>query len=488
MPIYRVNRRQSLLNFLLRLGCQIYRIPILLNCKGVTVLRNSKLLKLQHGKITTKQQNQCQRLLSITNTPAARTPLLNGDYVRINNSTKYNKTLEQIPIACFRDYAFSPVLPKDHYTKRMNELMQRCRPQTILVTDPTLAQQPSNLVDFIQLMHNGRTITHPIRDILIVSHSHPWGSLSLPLDSTGGKKIFYEDLLVLQNNNAIQIPQSSVLPRPKHKSGTPSPFTIHIKGCNIGKSIPFMNALSVAFGGDVLITAPKHFHMVSDYQGTRGEYMCYSFEVNRRGPFRDHKEAIQVFRGQGFLLYNRSPISLSQWQQWIPRNPNQIIHSWKVRVNCPKSRWYPRSRKLSGLYMHTIEYYFKKNAYFKFPTDPGSDSQRKQAIQDELEKQRPFRDSLYPQYERYGYKTMDEFMDGWKWSFLWDKAQRALRVQAKRHKYIVKQPIVDPSTQTLIMNIYPPRGRDNPIINLREDDPRFFESAFVSKAALKQTR
>lgn len=81
-------------------------------------------------------------------------------------------------------------------------------------------------------------------------------------------------------------------------------------------------------------------------------------------------------------------------------------------------------------------------------------------------------------YERYGYKTVQEFMDGWTWRFEpKNKAADEVQYNAKRNEYTGIQPITDAKHQ-LILNFYPtsPSSSNKPVTMMSDDDPKFFET------------
>jgi hypothetical protein len=97
----------------------------------------------------------------------------------------------------------------------------------------------------------------------------------------------------------------------------------------------------------------------------------------------------------------------------------------------------------------------------------------------------------YPVYERFGYSSANDFLDGWRWSFSWitvkdpvtKKKEKALFCAGTRHDYEVVIPITDPTSdndlakQTLYFNYYPRTGVAHAqTIALQENDARLFKT------------
>lgn len=48
--------------------------------------------------------------------------------------------------------------------------------------------------------------------------------------------------------------------------------SVHFKGCNVGKAPAFLTKFQEALGGNVMVTAPKHFHGLRDVKSQTMTY------------------------------------------------------------------------------------------------------------------------------------------------------------------------------------------------------------------------
>jgi hypothetical protein len=133
---------------------------------------------------------------------------------------------------------------------------------------------------------------------------------------------------------------------------------------------------------------------------------------------------------------------------------------------------------IPGYFRYTFRHFLQQDGSVNLPKDPGDEKGRKKAVSDDLVKNLArYQDTHpFPEYVRYGYKTMDEFMDGWTWKFSYDKSTKLLSYNATRHEYIVIRPIVEPAKNTLILNYYPSGKQGTVIEQMKPDDTRFFAS------------
>ena len=83
----------------------------------------------------------------------------------------------------------------------------------------------------------------------------------------------------------------------------------------------------------------------------------------------------------------------------------------------------------------------------------------------------------YPLYERLGYKSFDEFIKGWTWTFTpKNKAVDELKFNAVRHEYTVILPVTEIKSGDLILNFYPSSHKDKVIELLLLDNAKLFET------------
>jgi hypothetical protein len=133
---------------------------------------------------------------------------------------------------------------------------------------------------------------------------------------------------------------------------------------------------------------------------------------------------------------------------------------------------------IPGFWRYRPRTFLKEDGSVNLPQDPVDEAKRKKAVRDDLVKNLTrYQDTHpFPEYVRYGYKTMDEFMAGWTWKFSYDKSKKLLSYNAMRQEYTVIRPIVEPAKNTLILNYYPSGKQGKIIEQLKPDDTRFFAS------------
>ena len=72
-----------------------------------------------------------------------------------------------------------------------------------------------------------------------------------------------------------------------------------------------------------------------------------------------------------------------------------------------------------------------------------------------------------------GAASIDQFMEGWTWTFEPKGRAAKVRYNAVRYEYAVIQPITEVATGELILNFYPQK-RGTPVVKLHESDRRMF--------------
>ena len=351
------------------------------------------------------------------------------------------------------------------------------RKQTIIVPVDTLAA-------FCTAVSNEPVITHPIRHLFIASHANPEGLLKIELDGSV-TEITYEHLEKACKSGIIRILTTSLTPRPKDKSGNAIPATLHIRGCRIGQkqAQPFLELFKTAIGGELKVTAPKHFHVTAHNRSPAGavEYMKYGFSIYRPEPLKSRGDLIKAFSLKEFLLLDGKTVVPEKWEDWIPKG-TPLIGSNKVmtRVISPITG---RPEPMEGEVRFKKRWYFdKKSAADKFvnlKSEPSNNKKKKEAVRSALiEQHASFRDGhLFPQFRRYGYSSMDEFMDGWNWNFRWQWSNNRLYFDPYRYEYVVIQPIVNPNTNVLYVNFYPTEStKKDALLMFEEDDTHFFST------------
>ncbi len=461
-------------------GVQLWRVPILAAKGGVKVFRGRKQLKLDDPKI----------------------PLKSGDTVRL---------VDPLPAACtealqreandnWRDYAIVPGGTK--FDARMRTFLT-ARTNTILIQNPLM----STLQGFIQGLATSDEITNPIRHLLIASHATLEGGFKISLypSSKVAEVVRYEDLEDAVAKKTVVIDVSLMMPRPVEADGK-SPPELRLIGCEVGGQKAFMLKFKEALGGQIVLSAPKHrvigATLTISVASLAGElaYMAYHFRARlptpeKLGPAAKNQRALMgefvklaKTKPQDFVLENGKPVPATSWRAWIPRDlnanpitkpsdeprvfPNKVtLPLRKLRTDAPRQFAYIKQR-----------HFFGGVSQMKLAKDTGVDADRKQAVKAGLQKISPryTEKHAFPEYVRYGYETMDEFMDGWNWQFSYDADKKVLSFDPIRDEYHIWQPITKVAGGDLVMNYYPTgpapkKGKkQDPIIMLNVGDPFFF--------------
>jgi hypothetical protein len=317
----------------------------------------------------------------------------------------------------------------------------------------------------------------------VVSHANIEGRLKVQLEWGAADYTDYEDLKDAVTSKKLVIDTSLLLPRPID-AGVPLPAKMIFWGCLIGRVPLYMKKMKEALGNQVTVAAPLYDHIGAELLSPSGavEYMGYKFEASSLKQLKDKKAAIAAFIPSAEPRIDNNPVPPKLWDEWVPNNPNapskpdewieipnnvnlpNIGVGKKVSVNAPrKFKYY--ARKLFGLGTGPIP----------LSKDPGTEAGYKKAMKDYLiQNVRSFMDKDFPMYVRLGYKSMDDFMDGWNWHFKYDKKTDGLSFAPDRHQYMMIQPITDLATGELIANFFP-TGKKGTVTELIKDtDPRFF--------------
>jgi hypothetical protein len=445
------DRSQELGTFL-RSRMQPYRADILLGCRSVKVVRRG-------GQSTTETD--------------PRIVVNPGDSVFIADPllAPCAKALDSIPSTTFRDYAFVPgsreldMLFGDYF---------EYRPQTTRLKPPE-----GTLRAFARLVRD--SAQQPVRNLYLASHSWLEGELNIRLNlGSPVGFITFEDLLQAKASRELDLGQA-LSPRPRDAKGAKEPASVHIRGCRLGRAQPFLRALQECFGpGIARVTAPLHFNAVAEYGTVRGkrdgvvEYMVYGLQLNRRARFGTRPEAVREFSTSGLRDIAGNAFD---WNAWIPANPNEDgRRGTTTNINHP----------LAGGPVPVPWSYTVRLNRLLFPVHigpqptnlkarPKADSEKKKAALDILSKEPVFQEShAYPVFRRVGHATLAEMIEGWNWVF--SEAQGRIMIQGMRQEYTLLLPVKDPKTG-LLLNFFPKPGSPlRPLIQLKEDDKRFFAS------------
>jgi hypothetical protein len=90
-----------------------------------------------------------------------------------------------------------------------------------------------------------------------------------------------------------------------------TPIEIVVKGCRIGESEAFLRLLKRLMGGQVLLTAPRHFNVFFTLENKTSSYLidCLSYnrELHRKLPLRTHADLVSAFTSGAFNRYDGTP-------------------------------------------------------------------------------------------------------------------------------------------------------------------------------------
>lgn len=460
IPLILPDQAQTLETYLQR-QLQPYKIPIWLKCGAIQV---------------TRQNNDPQH--KQTSTTVVKDPnFMVGprDWITLKAGPACKVEFDNIPQSSYRDYAFAPV--GNTFEQIFHEGYQ-LRPQTTIL--PPDIRSLSAFIRALTSVEKGPlpliTKAHPrnpIRNILLVSHAYVEGYIKIAMNDGEAPGITYEDLEKAKQKGTLLIPTDDLLPRPKDAAQNPLVEAFHIKGCRIGLALPFLRLLKEALGGEVKVTAPKHYSAVGRHNNPDGimEYMVYGFRLKRAQPFKNQAEVIRGFINEKFTRIDGSSVPDKMWQQWIPKKIDQDSND-KETVISPVTN---KPLTVERAYVYFTDDLYDKRSFIDLNSDPGTYENRKQAVKTQLSRLPIFSPSHpFPKYIRLGYKSMEEFMDGWTWNFTWDASSKQLSFTATRYVYTVRVPITDPTTNRMLVNFFPSGSKASFITQLNEDDTRLF--------------
>ncbi len=388
-------------------------------------------------------------------------------------------------------YAFAPGATR--YDIQSRHLLDD-RPGTVLIS----AKPIKHVAAFLSHLETTAAIVKPLGgDIFLGSHGNHSGWMHIDLDGAKPLNTTYEVVEQAVNSGSVIVP--FVLDH--NPDGSDSPINIHIRGCRIGMAEPFVDKLKEAFVAPVTLTAPKHFHTVfpGDYPNKHKgmfEYLTYAFHLVRREPFEDKAEAVTEFADQGFTYIDEKAtpnfpqfVPDERWNAWIPTKVNKKRQMWSTSM--------PLGQKVGGVkvltdstgreFRHDVE---KFSGTIRGLTAAPPADQRVDILRDRLKQDPRFATTHpFPMHVRFGHETRDEFVDGMKWSFTWDKKQKALFCVGKQHAYTVLVPVAETAPDppgkppvlpsgNLLFNFYPQPSTSGSVVETMPvtDDRLFYTS------------
>lgn len=374
------------------------------------------------------------------------------------------------------DYAFVHPDPDTHHDN-LRELYRR-RTNTRLRVGGRIGCV-KDLIDDLVLDSDVR-ITNPVEDLFLASHANSEGVVWFELYRGQGGPTTFERLQdsLTTVRHSVRIPPSlipAVVP-----PATPT-HTVHVKGCNVGKERatartprhPFLVKLKEAFGGNVNVTAPKHFHGATPVPGVGTfEYLCYQFVVRvkpaskpARSPLADGPAVRAAFVAAAAatpanpaLRYHdgTTAVTAADWKRFIPaklRVADGATNERQIQV--------PLGTTIGVTTVHVphqVRAEHDKHTEVKtFPGDVPAGTNHIAAAHTRMRADPKYLDTHdFPVWERKGYPSFDTFIDGHLWTSSVDG--NAVTVTGHRWEYTVVVPLVSLAAATagqLIFNFHP---------------------------------
>jgi hypothetical protein len=363
------------------------------------------------------------------------------------------------------DYGFAPgITAQDGRARR---LFAR-RANTKLIAPKSLA----TVRGFAGFLLTSGTVTRPIDDALIAAHANSEGWIFIPMfaKQKGGTNFETLEKTLSDPTKSIAIDDTVI----GYTAGDPIMHSVHFKGCNIGKAPPFLTKFREALGGNVMVTAPKHFHGI--YENTAYgtfEYMAYEFQVRDKTYFPNRAAILAAFDGGGFTYIDGTQVPTTDWPKWVPLK--KVSKSVKTPLN-PKLGVTIGKRKT----IETEREYrvtplkFWWSIKYSGGAPPATTTARQAAFEASVSGDDGFQSTHdYPWYERLGYADVAAFFAGYTWTHSVKK--NTLFTVGTRVEYTILLPITD-AAGNLVFNFHPLSTTPySAITNLNETDSDYFE-------------
>ena len=386
----------------------------------------------------------------------------------------------------FVDYAMAPMT--DDVTTYLNEMLARRVPATTMIDVATVRE----FVTAVNLdMGN-----HPVGALLVGAHANSEGKWYVPLFA--GQK---DNAKKLTNRtdfeNLEQTLEAGALTKQiRIDAGTvgftaPPPTRVfHIKGCNLGKSVPFLVKLKEALGGRMLVSAPKHFQGAyrSEKTGNHGSFEFMSYEFQVQTPARKDGKTFKGFASRADLIaafvaadhqYVSGRVPDADWEALVPKKIGQTQNfTYRAPLGgtvAGQSELVMSPDPKTGLGGGRQFRYYLAETQWPFAAPAGTQAVKETALKTKIATDDPRFDPnhVWPFYKRIGFGSLDEYMDGHHWTF--DKKLAT----GRRVEYTVVIPVTDTSgaTPKLFFNFFPAAGAVQSAITngIPPGDPRFYE-------------
>jgi hypothetical protein len=369
---------------------------------------------------------------------------------------------------------------------------------------------PSHIAGFIDDLFTDSSVTKPVDDLYIGTHAGGDGFLFVRLFrgqvDVLGDPTDVTDYEVLDQamgpSHPARIPDSLVgYHRGTPPAADPPPtHSVHIKGCNIGRDrfspragqpmAPFLARLKQVFGGNVNVTAPKHFHGLLPETNHNGifEYMeqelivrTKAVRVGRRPlrGFATRDELIEAYKAAHLSFHDGTPIPDADWAATLV--PRRMADNRGIAMTIPLGRTIENLPAVTTQKQLRIEL---EQVHWTISGAASTPSATRLALlRSSIAADARFAAThAWPLYERRGFVDFASYMDGHLWEF--STSDGDLLCTGSRFDYTVVQPIVDRSVtpvanRPLIFNFYPGVGSaESPVLTgLVESDDHFFGRA-----------
>jgi hypothetical protein len=175
-----------------------------------------------------------------------------------------------------------------------------------------------------------------------------------------------------------------------------------------------------------------------------------------------------------------SMVPIELWRDWIPDN-------LRTQGGIRKIRRYVKLGQNVGLGITKLKLPISiRHEWTRFPytipgvIDPDTPLAREAKLRESIKNHPKFQpppENPWPYYRRYGYDSVEEFLDGFSWecNYYTIADKPTLVCIGRRREYSIRVPIVDPVTQNLLFNLFPVAGQGLvQVTKLRDNDDRLF--------------
>ncbi|MCR8994544.1 hypothetical protein GOP56_07920 [Brevibacillus sp. 7WMA2] len=324
---------------------------------------------------------------------------------------------------------------------------------------------------------------NPPHNLIVVAHADIIGGLKIKLfDDDDEEWVNSEQLLKVINDSEKK--KKLMIPRGVH--------FLHVRGCQIGLAKGFLKLLRKAIGGNVHVSGPKHIILYGPFswngkQIGYQEYMMYGFRLLRTKKLSGPEEVRNDLRKKPFHFYDNTPVPKKFWDTIDIPNPDKETF-FEVKVISPvtqtgfllQARWFFYQIYYPGINKDSKERFKLEGK------DPGIDKLKMEALRLRRDLLKKFlcNQKWFPmEYQRFGYRTAKEFMDGWNWDISpLEGHPDELKYGGSRFDYTIWFPVTNLSPKNkdlLFLNFNPLPGvkkykRINKLIDPENDKNRWF--------------